>query len=354
MRRSLKIVLSVLVLGFVVATALFFHRRRGSEQLSAVVGGLPSSQKHRLTELHRRYQQKETLSRVEQIALWNDAAAFAQDKRIAVPLRADAVWIFGGVGMLLRHEKALTQQEIAAQAKFLLDLAADEKEAPKVRSISITALGDLKIEEAIEPLQKLLGDEQNYNRPELARASCIALANLAPEKAVTAIGPVLSKTKDAAVFGSAAYALGRTNSLDALPELVANRSRLGDNLSVDNAVEALSGKVFETLKGSADNPRMIDAVKATRSLWREEQKAEYLPLLRNIVAAQTNPVEVRREALRRLIEDSNTVSLETAKQRLAPLVPLIEKQDAFKEEFLRIQQTLNVRVLEPTREQTTP
>jgi hypothetical protein len=172
------------------------------------------------------------------------------------------------------------------------------------------------------------------------------MAELGASDAVQSIGMVLSQTTNSSVFGSAAYALGRANSAAALPVLLANRSRLGDNLSVDNAVDAMQEQVFKALEHP--NPQTVDAIKATKSLWREEQKLKYTPLLLEIVKSQHFTFDARREALSRLLDDATTLPLDEEKLRLGAILPLVETDDAFKDEVASIHQKLNARVLTPT------
>jgi HEAT repeat protein len=252
------------------------------------------------------------------------------------------------MGMMLKHEKTWTQEDVSRECEFLLQTAAATSETLQVRRLSIAALGDLKMKEAVPVVKALLAEKANLNRPEIARSASIALAELAPEEALQPIGQVLSETTNPAVFGSAAYALGRINSPDALPLLVRNRLRLGDNLSVDNAIEATSGTVTSVLKKPSD-PNILSAIQATRSLWREEQKATYSPLLREILADKILPPDVRREALKRLMEDADALPLDARKEHISALLPLVKTEDIFSDQVARMRLILNAQILPITR-----
>ncbi len=308
-----------------------------------------SPRKERLQALHETYQARKTLSRQEQLNFWNEAKTVAMDKTEDAQLRADTIWVVGGLGMEFKYEKTMSHEEVVQQCQFLLQTAADESENTRVRRISITTLGNLKMKEGVSVVKNLLADKTNHNRSDIARSACVALSELAPEEALQPISEVLTDTTNSAVFGSAAYALGRINNRDALPVLVANRLRLGDNLSVDNAVEAMSDTVMKVLKKPTD-PLIITAIKATRTLWRDEQKAVWRPLLRAIFVAKDAPIETRREALHQLHDDANRLPLEMAQKQLAELVPLIEKETSFKDELAAIQQVLNAQVLPPEKD----
>jgi hypothetical protein len=322
--------------------------RVSTELLVPLLESKATSKKERLQALHAMYQAKELLSKPEQLEFWRGTKTVASDKAEDARLRADAIWVLGGMGMMLKHEKTWTQEDISRECEFLLQTAADTSETLQVRRMSIAALGDLKMKEAVPVVKALLADKANLNRPEIARSASIALAELAPEEALEPIGQVLSETTNPAVFGSAAYALGRINSPNALPLLVRNRLRLGDNLSVDNAIEATSGTVIALLKKPSD-PKIVSAIQATRSLWREEQKATYSPLLREILADKTLPPEARREALKRLMEDADALPLDARKESITLLLSLVEGDDLFPDQVARMRLILNAQILPATR-----
>ncbi len=280
------------------------------------------------------------------------AVAVAQDKAADARLRADSIWVAGGLGMESKHEKMMTHEEVAQQCQFLLRVAADESEDARVRRVSITTLGNLKMKEGVPVVKGLLANKANHHRPDIARSACVALSELAPEDALPSLGDVLSGTTNSAVFGTAAYALGRIKNRAALPLLVANRQRLGDNLSVDNAIEGMGDTVLETLK-KPDDPQIIPAIKATRSLWREEQREQYLPLLREILLAKNILVDTRREALARLMDEAGQHPLAVEQERLIAIFPLVEKDAAFKDEIVLIQQKLNARIIQPLKMEPT-
>lgn len=318
--------------------------RPSVEKLASVVQSKAAPVQERLQALHTLYAAKNALSRQERVGLLQSAKTIARDKQEDARLRADAVWAFGGMGMLLKHEKTWTQEDVSRECQFLLKAAADEAEDTQVRRLSVAAMGDLKMKEAVPVVKALLANKENINRSEIARSASIALVELAPDEALEPVGKILSKTSDPSVFGSAAYALGRTNSQQAIPLLVRNRLRLGDNLSVDNAIEATSGTLVMILKTPTD-PLIVPAIQATRSLWREEQKAEYTPLLRALLADTTLPLETRREALTRLMEDADLLTLGARKERLSDFLPLVDGEDAFATETARMRSILKAKVL---------
>ena len=304
--------------------------------------------KERLQALRTLFRDRKSFSKSEQLEFLRSTKSIAADKQEDARLRADAIWAMGGIGMQLKHEKTLSDQNIFDECKFLLQTATDETENLQVRRMSITAMGDLKMKEAVPIVKVLLADKANLNRPEIARSASIALAELEPNEAIQPVGQILSNTTDPTVFGSAAYALGRTKSRDAIPLLVENRLRLKDNLSVDNALETMSETILEILEQPSD-PNIVFVIQATRSLWREEQKAEYTPLLQEILANRTLLLDVRQEALKRLTEDADTLSLNARKQQISIILSLVEGEEPFGEEVSKMRQILNAQLLPITR-----
>ena len=314
------------------------------ERLITLIETKSESRKERLQALHTLFNAKKSLSKQEKINFLHSARSISEDSQEDARLRANAIWALSGIGMLLKHEKTWTQEDVSRECQFLLQTASDESENIQVRRLSIAALGDLKMKEAVPVVKGLLADKENLNLPEIARSASIALAELAPEEVIEPVGTVLAETTDPSVFGSAAYALGRTKSREAIPLLVENRMRLKDNLSVDNAIEALSETVIEILKQPTDS-YIIPAIQASRSLWREEQKGVYTPLLRDIVADEGLAVNVRRKALKRLMEDADALTLDARKERLSALLPLVEDEDVFSDEIARMRLILNAQLL---------
>ena len=313
-------------------------------RLVAQLGANTASTKDRAKALQDLFRAKDSLSAEEQLEFWRATRQVAGNPKEDARLRAQAIWVIDGVGMMFQHEKTWDSARVSQECHFLLKVAADESEDLQVRRMGIKALGDLKMAEALPILKALLEDKANLNLPEIARSASIALAELAPEQALKPVGQVLSTTENPSVFGSAAYALGRIKSPEAIPLLVENRLRLGDNLSVDNAIEAASGTVLTILRQPSD-PHIIPAIQATRSLWREEQKAEYAPLLRRVLADKTLPIDARREALKRLIEDADLLALDARKEQISALVPLVQGEGLFSTELDRMRQILGARIL---------
>jgi HEAT repeat protein len=291
--------------------------------------------KERMNALHSAFQAKQALSKADQIGLARATAAISTNKQEDARFRTDAIWALSGTAMMLRKDGTWSDEDVSRECRFLLGTAADATENVQVRRMSIASLGDLQLKEGIPVVTAILTDKANENRPELARSSAIALAALAPDQALQPIANLLTVTTNATVFGSAAYAMGALRSADAISVLVSNRLRLDDNLSVDNAIESSIAVVLETLENEND-PHILSAIAATSSLWRQDQKLQYTPLLIGLVTNRDAPIGVRREALVRLIEDADSLPLEARKERVTSLLPLVEAEDVFGEQTKRM------------------
>jgi hypothetical protein len=345
--RLLRLIFSILITLLPQSSpAQEADKRAATQQRFAVMQSKTTPSEDRLRALHLAFGAKESLSSGEKVEFIGATTAIARDRSENSRLRADSIRITGDVGMALLRENILTPAEVSERCSFMLGIAADEGEPARIRHNSIIALGNLHMAEAVPVVRKLLADKANHNRPEITRSACLVMAELGAPDAVETVGAVLSQTTNSAVFGSAAYALGRANSLQALSVLLSNRSRLGDNLSVDNAVEAMQEQVFQALEHPTQQTQ--DAIKATRSLWRKEQKERYTPLLLEIIKSKRISVSARQEALSRLLEDAATLPLAEEKQRLAIILPLVEGDNVFTEQTALINQKLAARVLPPT------
>ena len=252
-----------------------------------------SDQRKAVGELFLR---KRSLSDTELLAFLTRLLAIANDATLERQFRADSIWALAGVAMLAKERGLLTAQDIATQCVFLADVAGQESADLNVRRVAIKALGDLRMTSGIPVLTALLADPAKWNTPEIARPACIAIATLTPTEAVEHIAPLLSTSTNPVVADTAAYALGLTGDPAVLPALMANCGRLGDNLSVDNAVQALSSNVFATLSDH-QSPHLPDAIRATVSLWKPEQQAQFMPLLLQILQDPSTPQVTRRLAI---------------------------------------------------------
>ena len=293
----------------------------------------------RLDAIHSTFHSTESLAPTNQVLFLRAAAAIATNRTEDVRLRTDAIWALAGTAMRLRQENTWSQEELVRSCAFLMSTAAATNELPEVRRISIAALGDLGLQDAVPVIREIMRDPSTINSPSLGRPAAIALAQLAPKEAVEPIAALMATTTNAAVFGSAAYALGTTQSTSAIPVLVQHRLRLGDNLSVDNAIEASRPVILAMLQQHSEET-VLAAIEATRSLWRQEDKQHYRPALIAIVADAQVPELARQRALARLIEDANDLPLQARKERIAEVLPVVENVPAFEGQVMQMRKIL--------------
>ena len=292
------------------------------------------------------FQRKRSLSDTDLLAFLTRLIAIANDVTIDRQFRADSIWALAGVAILARERGLLTAQDISTQCAFLADVAGQESADLNVRRVAIKALGDLRMTSGVPVLTALLADPAKWNIPEIARPACIAIATLTPTEAPKHIAPLLSTSTNPAVADTAAYALGLTGDPAVLPALMANRGRLGDNLSVDNAVQSLFSNVFATLSDH-QSPHLPDAIRATVSLWKPEQQAQFTPLLLQVLQDTAIPASTRELTLNRLLEHASTLPLTEEKQLLAQIQPITQREPTFVAATNEIDRRINATVLHP-------
>ena len=163
-------------------------------------------------------------------------------------LRAGAIWALGGMGMLLKHKQDVDITGCQPRMRFFCSKSQPTSQrASKSRRLSIAAMGDLQMKEAVPIVKALLADNRKSESPgnftcgvqlhwRLSRARML-LKSLATCSMKRPTDPVC-------FLGLLLMLLVRTQSRASIPILVQNRMRLGDNLSVDNAIERQRDVVF--------------------------------------------------------------------------------------------------------------
>lgn len=297
----------------------------------------------RLGDLYRR---KDKMSDEELQALWSDSLDLASQRSKNPRLTADAIWLLSGLGMLLRARNTLSQEELSAQCDFLKGLAGDNTQPALVRRLAISAIGDLRITAAIPTVSSVLSDPGNWNLPDIARSASISLVQLSPTQAIEQVSLVLSGTTNSAVFGSAAYALGQTRMPQAISALVANRDRLDDNLSVDNAINNMSDVITNILT-EATHSQIFSAIEATRSMWKEEQQQQYIPLLLQMIKDPQNPIKARRAALKRLDGQAAAMPFAAGSGLRSQILELVADDPQFEAESQALRSANSFKVLAP-------
>ncbi len=238
-------------------------------ELTVVFRSTDSSEKARSEALGKLYALRMEMTDEELQGLWVALLDVAKEQGLNAQFHSDELWVLNEIGLLLKHKGILSSAEIEEQLGFLVDLSADDEQNLSVRRMAITVLGDLQVANAVPMLSELLGDEQNWNTPELARSASIALSRLDPKQAFKPVANILSNTTNSAVFGSVAYSLREIELPEVLAVLTENRYRLKDNLSVDNAITELFPVVTNVL-ANPSSPHISSAIDATKSIWQED------------------------------------------------------------------------------------
>ena len=280
----------------------------------------------------------------ERRQLAEDAWRIARDQDEPPALASQALGARIDLLVLEEETGEAARSDLEREAPFLTDLARDAGRPGPLRAQAIRALGEFKLAQGAEIVKSLLGDSENLNRPEIARPACLALMRLEGKAAAPMIAEVLRQTADPSVFGTAAYALGRLQTIESLVALAQESGRFSDTGSCDAALAAQAATILALLRRPED-PRVAYAIRATRSLWRAEQRESWLPLLRALLTAESR--SVREAALERLLEAARSRDFETEKQELTAVLPLIEGQPEFAEQARWIGSRLNATRLAP-------
>jgi len=270
--------------------------------------------------------QKRNLADADLIKFWSNLRLLSADASSPDRLRIDAIWSLAAVGLLAKERNLLAAADIEQECAFLCDLAAKESAEHALRSVALKAIGALRITDGIPVLKDILMEADSWNQPEIARAATLSMSTLAPSQAVAIVGNVLSGTTNSAVAGTAAYALGQTGDPSVLPALVANRSRLGDNLSVDNAIQTLSTNILAVLNDAA-SPYLPAAIEATKGLWTAEQKAAYVPRLIRILSDPEVPIPTKKVAATRLLDHAAHLHPDEEQKLLRAILPTLRQQN---------------------------
>lgn len=102
--------------------------------------------------------------------------------------------------------------------------------------------------------------------------------------------------------------------------------------------------ICDALQG-IDEQKVSYGIRATRHLWREQQRQKYIPLLRRLL--RTASLDTRKAALERLLEKASTLEFEQEKRRLVPTLEAIVDQPEFAKYQQQIRQRLSAELLTP-------
>jgi hypothetical protein len=287
---------------------------------------------------------RKVLNATEMNQFLNETTAVAKDKTADEILSAEAVRIMGNVTLTMKELGQRSESEAQKETPFLMDAATNVQRGVQFRACAIDSLGILKITEASRLLRKILEDTSSVNEAEISRPACLSLMRIDGELAVPALRQVLQTTSDSTVFGTAAFAVAQIKKSDSMIALVENQKRFPDSGACDAALVGLEVVILNGLTNAAD-PNLIDAVLATKHLWRDGQRDRYIPLLKQLLT--TAPLEARKAALDRLIDEAGTLEFEQEKQQLSEILVNIRDQPELADYSGRIERRLSATIQSP-------
>lgn len=274
----------------------------------------------RILALQKLWSKRASLSETQLRQFKQELDALVRDTSDAPAVVAAAIHALAGLLDFMREKNFIAVSVIAEEGELFVRYLRDPSLHLTIRDAAIRAVGDLKFDPAREPVENLLRDEANLNVPQLARSGCLTLLRLAGQEAFPTILPLLQRTADQAIFGTAAFALGQIGTADAMSALVQNAARFPDSAAPDAALVNMEGVILETLSRPADG-RAVDAVLATEHLWKEGQRERYLPILQALLAESSPPVS--RAACDRLIDLAGRLPLDQEKQILEQMLAVV-------------------------------
>jgi hypothetical protein len=294
----------------------------------------------RLIVMDKLHSWRRRLAPDDLILLFSETYPIAGDATLSAALRSRAVSAMASLLVVMQEQKALARADVEAYFPFLTQLSQNQEAAPEVRGRAIRALGILKAESAGTVLRTLLAAPENINEPDLARNSCLALAQIYGPSAVGPISEVLMTTTDKTIFGTAAFALGQIHTPASLVALIQNQDRFPDSGSPDAALVNMEDVILDMLQHPT-NPNVGFAIEATRHLWKDGQRERYTPILRTLIADA--PLPHRKAAVERLIEDARSLPLQNEQRELSAVLPTISSHPELAGYSRQIQNRLKAR-----------
>jgi hypothetical protein len=219
----------------------------------------------------------------------------------------------------LRAVAPIDEGAVASHGARLRHLASDPAEDPVLRSGAIIGIARIGFQPAAPDLLALLADEGARSDRHIARASCIALAELGIPEAIDPIGEVLEATEDPYVFASASCALGDFGTARSLRLLLDNAQRFG-NGAAPAAIHRHRDLVLRLLR-RPDSPHLGSAIRATRYLFEGPDVRECTQRLMELLPS-LNDDRLIAAALDRLWERGS-------KQQCAEAITVLPRQHGY-------------------------
>lgn len=230
-------------------------------------------------------------------------------------LRAQAVGVIASAAITM--EEAAVPTDRAAHTALATTLLIDTANPELLRASAATALGVLHADDASPILREVLAGDAP---PELTRSACLSLLRIEGHGAFEPIRRMLDTTDSEAAFGTAAFALGEMQSVEALAALVSSRDRFRDSGAADAAMVHMESVILDVLS-QPENPHIIAAILATEHLWKDGQSERYLPRLRAL--SQASQWQTRRAAVDRIMDHARHLPLDDEKRELRALLAAI-------------------------------
>ena len=280
---------------------------------------------------------KRELDGTDQSALILACFHLAQDPDEDPRLASTAVRLLASLIDLVKEREQTLCLDRARVVRFLRSAARDEGRPIPVRSSAIQALGLIGSAEDVIVLEALAADPRNWHVADLARPLCLALLRLKDERALDDILCIFRQTEDLSTFKTAACCLSRIKHPDSLSALVLNADRFGDPSILGFALAAQSDIICTILRDS-EHPAILEAIDATRHLYRTDHRDRYLPLLCQLLSAPQ--VNVRRTSARRLLEIGYSLPPTAAANHLRHVLPLFQRHDDLEDYADRVHRCL--------------
>lgn len=295
--------------------------------------------------LHKAYSEKRQLTIVERKRLLAELTQIAKASDEPDSLRALAIRDMAGHALLMQETGEISREEALAEKQFLLDTIQDEIRDPQIRASAIKAVDILKIKDAVPHLKNILADPRNIDQIEIIKTSCLSLMRLAGTDSIQNTSNVLSSTNDPSVFSTAAYCLGQTKSIDSVVALMSQENKFSDTGAMGFTLVDMENEILSVLK-LHDSPHIVQAIRATEYLWRDGQKERYLPILFDLLSSQV-PLEARKAAFERILQDVNRLSFDKEKKELRTILSMIQDMPGFEDEVVYIRRRLSATLHKP-------
>ena len=249
--------------------------------------------------------------------------AVAVDSSTSPPVASRALGLVTRAIRRAQNAGVAAPEWVLPSKEMLLQIATDPNAATGPRAEAIRGLGQMRWARAESALRSLITGEANAQDPLVARAAAVALFQVNGASAEPELTGLLTRTTDRMVFAVAARLLGRTASPTAMASIVRNAQRFTGQPCVADALTELEPQILAAL-ATPDSPNLMEAIEATRYLWRPGQDRRAAKVLMAIVAGQTEfQADAQHAATERLFEWMGTLDFENEKAAMVNLLGIL-------------------------------